>query len=253
METGVQNTFIPHDVSQPAEAGRRHENTLMDLVALVSIVLLVASVALAAGVFLYEQYLDTSSKSKVNQLKIAKAQFDPLLIQEFSRLDDRMRDADLVLGSHIAPSAFFHMLEANTLSTVSFRSLEFQASSDEGMAIKMQGIARSVNSIALQADFFSKVGIITSPIFSDIDRQADGVHFSFSALVNPAAIRYTQLITAAGNAAGNIAPIPAPAPAPSPAPSAPSPSSASPAPATPAAPAAVTPSGFFPSQPAKQP
>ncbi|MDP3965743.1 MAG: hypothetical protein Q8Q13_03015 [bacterium] len=245
METGVQNTFIPHDVSQPAEAGRRHENTLMDLVALVSIVLLVASVALAAGVFLYEQYLDTSSKSKVNQLKIAKAQFDPLLIQEFSRLDDRMRDADLVLGSHIAPSVFFHMLEANTLSTVSFRSLEFQASSDEGMAIKMQGIARSVNSIALQADFFSKVGIITSPIFSDIDRQSDGVHFSFSALVNPAAIRYAQLVTASGNAAGSIAPIPAaPAFAPSPASSTPS---ASPAPA------AVQPSGFFPSQPAKQP
>ena len=237
METGVQNTFIPHDVSHPAERGRQREGTLMDLVALVSIVLLVASVALAAGVFLYEQYLDTSNKSKINQLKIAKAQFDSTLIQEFSRLDDRMREADTVLGNHIAPSVFFHMLEANTLSTVSFRSLDFQASSDEGMAVKMQGIAQSVNSVALQADFFSKVGIITSPIFSNIDRQQDGVHFSFSALVNPAAIRYTQLVMAAENAAGNAAP----------APSAPTPSTPSESAAPSAAPAPST--GFFPSQP----
>lgn len=211
----------------------------MELVTLVSAVLLVASLALAAGVFLYGQYLDTSSKSKINQLKIAKAQFDSSLIQEFSRLDDRMREADMVLGSHIAPSVFFHMLEANTLSTVSFRALEFQASSDEGMVIKMEGVAKSVNSIALQADFFSRVGIITSPIFSNIDRQADGVHFSFSALVNPSAIRYTQLVTAAGNAAGNATPVPS-APAPS----------ASTTPST--APSAVPPSGFFPSQPVKQ-
>ncbi|MDO8522361.1 MAG: hypothetical protein Q7S08_03685 [bacterium] len=234
METGIQNTFIPHDVSQPAQRERAREGGIMDLVMLVSIVLLVASLALAAGVFLYQQYLDTSSKSKINQLNIAKAQFDPVLIQEFSRLDDRMRDADLILGNHIAPSVFFHMLEANTLTTVSFRSLDFQAGSDEGMSIKMGGIAKSVNSIALQADFFSKVGIITSPIFSNIDRQLDGVHFSFSALVNPSAIRYAQL-AAAGNG-GNAVPTlsvptaPSAAPTPTPAPE----------------------SGLFPSQPANQ-
>ena len=234
METGVQNTFIPHDVSHPAQAARRQSAGLMDLVMLVSIVLLVASVALAAGVFLYGQYLDTSNKSKVNQLKTAKAQFDPALIQEFSRLDDRMRNADTVLGSHIAPSVFFHMLNANTLSTVSFRFLDFQASSDQGLAVQMKGVARSVNSIALQADFFSKVGIITSPIFSNIDRQPDGVHFSFSATVDPSAILYAQLVAAAGQTGtGNAVPASsAPTPAPTPAPT--------------SAPAAAPASGFFP-------
>ena len=238
METGVQNTFIPHDVSQPAVSGHRRSVGLTDLVMLVAIVLLIASVALAAGVFLYGQYLDTSSKSKVNQLKTAKAQFDPALIQEFSRLDDRMRNADTVLGNHIAPSVFFHMLDANTLSTVSFRSLDFQASSDQGLAVKMEGVARSVNSIALQADFFSKVGIITSPIFSNVDRQPDGVHFSFSAMVVPSAIRYAQLVAAAGQTGtGNAVPASsAPAPAPAPAPLPASLPASAPAPA----------SGFFP-------
>ena len=225
METGIQNSFIPHDVSESALQAR--ERGLMDLVVLVSIVLLIASIALAAGVFLYEQYLDTSAKSKVNQLKIAKAQFDSALIQEFSRLDDRMQNADAILGSHIAPSVFFHMLEANTLTTVSFRSLDFQASSEEGMAVKMRGIAKSVNSIALQADFFSRVGIITSPIFSNIDRQLDGAHFVFSAIVNPSAIRYAQLAMASAAGSENVPP-------------------------TPTAPSAVPESGFIPSQPMDQ-
>ncbi|MEK7106661.1 MAG: hypothetical protein AAB899_00540 [Patescibacteria group bacterium] len=205
METGVKNSFIPHDVSQSVDAARARDGSLLDLLVLVSVVLLVASVVLAVGVFLYQQYLNQSSASKINQLKIAKAQFDPALIQEFSRLDDRMRDADAILNSHIAPSVFFHMLEANTLSTVSFRSLDFQAGSEEGMTIKMDGIAESVNSIALQADLFSKVGIITSPIFSDINRQLDGVRFSFSGIVNAPAIRYAQAV-AGKDAAPILAP-----------------------------------------------
>ncbi|MDO8552403.1 MAG: hypothetical protein Q7S01_02600 [bacterium] len=205
METGIKNSFIPHDVSQPASAERVREGSLLDLVVLVSVVLLVASLVLAAGVFLYQQYLDQSSASKINQLKIAKAQFDPALIEEFSRLDDRMRDADTILGSHIAPSVFFHMLEANTLKTVSFRSLDFETGNEDGMTIKMDGIAESVNSIALQADYFSKVGIITSPIFSNINRQLDGVRFSFSGIVNAPSIRYSQ-VAAGNNAAPTLAP-----------------------------------------------
>ena len=61
----------------------------------------------------------------------------------------------------------------------------------------MAGVAQSVNSIALQAQIFSKNGIITSPIFSGIERQIDGVHFDFNALVNPAAINYVQELNAA--------------------------------------------------------
>jgi hypothetical protein len=208
METGIQNSFIPRDASQPTERKRDMDVSLFGLVTLVSIVLLIASSALAAGVFLYQQYLEKSNTSKINQLKIAKQQFDPSLVEVFSRLDDRMRDADTILSSHIAPSVFFHMLEANTLSTVSFRSLDFQAGNEESMSVKMEGVAESVNSIALQADFFSKVGIIKSPIFSNIDRQIDGVHFSFSASVNPSAIGYVQAVTGAGDGTESAAPVP---------------------------------------------
>jgi hypothetical protein len=155
-------------------------------------VLLVASAALGGAVFLYSQYLDTSADSKVEQLRRAQEAFEPSLIQELTRLDDRMRAAEQVLNAHIAPTAFFETLEASTLTTIAFQSLEMQASDANKITVKMSGVAKSVNSIALQADLFSKNGVITSPIFSSINRQADGVHFNLSALINPAAISYAQ-------------------------------------------------------------
>ena len=186
-------SFIPHDATQHG-VPRVAASGLLDLVTLVSIVLFVASGALAVGVFLYAQYLQASSTSKLDQLERATAAFEPALIQELARLDDRMRAGGDLLGQHSAPSAFFRMLEQATISSISFRSLSFDAVEPQRISIRMDGVADSVNSIALQADVFSKVGMIGSPIFSNIDRRADGVHFSLVALVNPTTLNYSAIV-----------------------------------------------------------
>ena len=197
-DSATPGTFIPHDTVAPARP--RAKSGLNDLLLLCGIVLFVASGALAVAVFLYNQFLQTESTSKVAQLQRAEAAFEPSLIQQITRLDDRMRAGDAILGAHIAPTAFFAALDQATLQTVSFQSLDFEASDAQNITVKMQGVAQSVNSIALQADLFSKNGVITSPIFSNIARQADGVHFNLTAAVNPAAISYTSLASGASAA-----------------------------------------------------
>jgi hypothetical protein len=202
MESGIQSSFIPKDASAPTPVPRRAESGgLAEVLFLISIVLLVASAALAGAVFLYSQYVQSSSASKVTQLQRAKTAFDPALIQELTRLDDRMRAADTVLTGHIAPTAFFDALQQTTLTTIAFQSLSFLATDAQHMTIKLTGIAQGVNSIALEGDLFSKSGVIANPIFSDISRQADGVHFTLAATVNPAAINYVQLLSGASQAA----------------------------------------------------
>lgn len=191
--TTPSQSFIPQDTEHVTVASRRGSGVGMkELFALISLVLFVASVALAAGVFLYGEYLSSSARSKVDQLERAKQAFEPNLIHELSRLDDRMRAASEVLGRHLALSTFFKMLEQTTITTLGYASLDFE-SDGQHMTIKMDGVAASVNSIALQADLFSKGGMIASPIFSNIDRKSDGVHFSLSALLNPVAVSYAQL------------------------------------------------------------
>ncbi|MDO8575953.1 MAG: hypothetical protein Q7R90_01420 [bacterium] len=189
VDTGIPATFIPHDTSV-ARPPLRSGGGLNDLLLLVAIVIFVASAALAIGVFLYGQYLVTENNSKVAQLKRAEAGFQPALIQQLTRLDDRMHAADRVLSAHIAPSLFFKALEEATLQTISFQTLDFQVVENQNLTVKMAGVAESVNSIALQADLFSKNGVVTNPIFSNIARQPDGVHFNLAAVVNPTAINF---------------------------------------------------------------
>ena len=172
-----------------------HAPAFADLLILISIVLCVASVILAIGVFLYVQFLQSQSSSKQAQLERAKQAFEPALIQQLTRLDDRMKAGDKILASHMAPTVFFHVLEQLTLQTVSFSTLDFEANDPQQMTLKMAGLAESVNSVALQADYLSKSGVITSPIFSNIGRQVNGVHFDLSALINPLSVRYSQLLT----------------------------------------------------------
>lgn len=205
VDTGIPASFIPHDTSVARPSGRR-SGGLGDLLLLSAIVIFVASAALAVGVFLYGQYLVTENNTKLVQLERAKAGFQPALIQQLTRLDDRMHAADRILAGHIAPSLFFRALEEATLQTVSFQTLDFQASENQTLAVKMAGIAESVNSIALQADLFSKNGVVTSPIFSNITRQPDGVHFNLSAVINPSAINFAGSGGSTGGALQGVAP-----------------------------------------------
>ena len=193
------SSFIPHDTAQMAvpTGGPGRSAGLADVAFMLALVLCAASLSVAGGIFLYGQYLATLGASKLEQLDRAKAALDPSLIEQLSRLEDRMRSADTLLGRHLAPGIFFDMLGQTTLATVSFTALDMDASDARHVALKMTGVAQGVNSIALQAEVFGKNGVIASPIFSGISRQQDGVHFSVAASVNPSAIAWGRVVSGA--------------------------------------------------------
>lgn len=203
MESNIKSSFIPRDTGTvPLHARARYgRSNALDIFVLLAIILLVASLALGIAVFVYTKYLESDVASKAEQLKRAQESFDPTLIAELGRLDDRMREGDELLEKHVAPSALFHTLEGLTLDTVSFRTMQFDGTKESGPSLQLTGIARSVNSIALQADLFGKHGMIQSPIFSNINRDKDGVRFDVTALVNPGTLKYATLIREAAERA----------------------------------------------------
>ncbi len=206
MEPGAAPSFIPQDATTVRSSRRLEGGGLNDLFLLISIVLFIASLALGGAAFLYGQYLQSQSNSKYQQIQKAKADFNSGTIQQISRVANRIHATETILNAHIAPSAFFSALNQTTLMTVSFKTLDFETVDPTHLTIKMEGVAQSVNSIALQAELFSKNGVITNPIFSGIDRQADGVHFALVASVNPAAINYVQLVQ--GTQGAGVNPLP---------------------------------------------
>lgn len=208
MEVGVPNSFIPHDATTPTAVHNYDDGGgLSDLLLLLAIVLVVSSLALAAGCYLYLQYLNNQSATMKAEIKTAQAAFDPTLVKQLTRLDARLNTANSLLNQHIAPSAFFTVLNQTTLSTVSFQTLTLGAADPNGVTLQMSGVARDINSVALQADIFGKSGVITNAIFSGIGQQADGVHFVVTGKVTPAAINYAASLS--GQAASGVNQLPA--------------------------------------------
>ncbi|MEK7627942.1 MAG: hypothetical protein AAB421_00795 [Patescibacteria group bacterium] len=207
MESQIKSSFIPRDTAQYGGGGfARHKSGASDLFLLFSIVTLVASVALGVGVFLYEKLLSSTLTGKKQTLVRAQESFEPTLIAEMNRLDDRMSTGEDLLEKHLAPSVLFHTFEELTLDTVSLRTLAYEMTEGGEINLKLSGLARSVNSIALQADLFGKHGAIISPIFSNINRTDDGVKFDMVSTANPGSMRYAGLIRQAIEQAPELPP-----------------------------------------------
>ncbi len=176
-------------------APKAPSGSAVDILMLVAVVILAVSLALSAAVFLYDSFLNANVQRKGEQLQRAQQAFEPALVEELVRLDLRLQAANDVLSRHLAPSEMFNLLEELTLQSVSYSSLDYSINEDETIAIRMKGKADSVNAVALQASVFGQNNAIVSPIFSDIDLVSDGVAFSVSATVNPAALRYTTVFS----------------------------------------------------------
>jgi hypothetical protein len=210
MDSGIKASFIPDKMPSHQQGGgsRISGGGAGDVFVLIATVALAASLALAAGVFLYDKFLESSVAKKGEQLERARAAFEPALIEELLRLDTRLSAADDVLNLHLAPSELFNLLEELTLQSVAFETFNYQMTEDGQITIQLKGKARSVNGVALQASVFGQHNAIVNPIFSDLDIVEDGVTFSVAASINPSALRYTSVAGQYVDSSFNALPLP---------------------------------------------
>ena len=75
-----------------------------------------------------------------------------------------------------------------------FNGVSYNATDPKHVTVSMTGLAQSVNSVAFQSEVLANGNVIRNPIFSGISRQADGVHFSVVADIDPVSIGYSQIV-----------------------------------------------------------
>ncbi|HEV8677664.1 MAG TPA: PilN domain-containing protein, partial [Candidatus Paceibacterota bacterium] len=163
----------------------------------VSVLIFIASVVAAGAVFAYEQLLNQSIASKSASLSLNEKAYDPGVIQELSRVDTRITQAQGLLQKHVAPSAIFAFLSQQTLEKVQFTAFDYTLGADGSAKITLGGVADSFSTVALQSDQFGASKILKDVVFSNVAVGADGnVGFSVSATVDPSLIVYSNAITA---------------------------------------------------------
>ncbi|MDO8492240.1 MAG: hypothetical protein Q7S34_01185, partial [bacterium] len=189
-----------------------YENHGVSIVTILVVIIFFGVVALSAGSYLYRGLLIKKLADKKEVLEKAKEGFDLETIKKLKRLDIRIESAKSLLEQHIATSAFFDILESATLKTVRFKDLSLSIKAQNSASIggatisdnplqtgsagtsidfKMNGIAKSYNSVALQSDLFNKTKGFKEPIFSSLNLNELGeISFIVSALLDPQVLLY---------------------------------------------------------------
>ncbi|NTV22443.1 MAG: hypothetical protein HGB03_02635 [Candidatus Yonathbacteria bacterium] len=188
MVTASQTSFIP---KQSFDQVKKKRNTGTWLLVSLSGFVLALSLVAAAGVFFYERMLTTDVADMRDRLERMRSAFEPTLVQELKRLDERLSTLNAVLGGHVAFSEFFSVLEQNTLQTVRFRQFTYQMNTENGAEVTLSGEATSYSSVALQSDVFGKNRYFHDPIFSDMTLDNKGnVTFNVTFILDDELIKY---------------------------------------------------------------
>lgn len=198
METKFQTSFIPKAPVTDSSVGKR--SPAFGFIFLISLVLFLASIGAAGIAYFYGQILDQKIKSGNDQLNQSQNIFDPKLVQDYSRLNDRINSAYEILKKHVAVSPFFDVLSDVTLQTVEFRNFTYANAGGEKITINMNGKGPHYQSVILQAQALTDPkakypNAFKSPIFGDVTADAlENVSFSLSTAIDPLIMSYYKLV-----------------------------------------------------------
>jgi hypothetical protein len=99
--------------------------------------------SLAGAVFIYKQYLQTANNSKKEQLQRAKDAFDPTLIQQLTRLDDRMHAGLHDLGAALVSDGISRCARASDLDHGRINAMTFEDGDLQHINVKLAVLRRA--------------------------------------------------------------------------------------------------------------
>lgn len=198
METKFQTSFIPKAPVTDSSAGRRSGGA--GFLFLIAFIIFMASLCAAVGVFFYNQILDQKIKTGNEELSQNQNIFNPNVVQEYSRLNDRINASYEILKKHVAVSNLFSIISAVTLKNVRFSNFTYSNAGSDKISLNMNGQTRSYELVALQARALTDPTMkyrnaFKSPILGDLNVDSLGnVSFNLSSAVDPSVVSYYRLV-----------------------------------------------------------
>lgn len=193
MDTRLRTSFIPKKTLVLKNESSGGTRVSINLFLSFGMIVFFLMIAIAAGLYLYKAVIQKKIAEEGAALEKAKKAFEPSLIADVKRLDNRILVAKTVLEKHTVVLPVFDMLEALTLKTVRFTSFNYTSAKGSVPTISLGGEARSYASVALLSDSFSEDERIKSPVFSGLDlNESGGVKFSFQASLDPGMVSFKK-------------------------------------------------------------
>lgn len=194
MDSPVPSSFIPkkaftpNPLPTPSVGGN-------GIIYAVCLFLFVVSLLAAGGVFAYQAYLTQTIADNGAILTKDQTALDFPAIEDLVRLDSRITQAKTLLARHVAPSSIFAFLSQETLQNVQFTTFKYDIQPDGSATIKLDGVADSFSTVALQSDQLSNSTLLKDILFTNLNTNPNGqVTFTVQATVVPALFLYSSTL-----------------------------------------------------------
>ncbi len=193
MNTQPQTSFVP----RKNLVQNRPLPISMGLVTLIGFVVLGTALVVFASVFGYRWFLiqsinrpcDASGDQGcglVESLERERRDLDIDKVTRLANLDAKMKAAQGIVNGHISLIPLLALLEENTLHTIRFTGLEFSQSG----SIKLKGIAKQYEDIAVQMRVLRDTGKVIAASFSNFSVKDSDIAFDLELAINQELLKY---------------------------------------------------------------
>lgn len=196
-----RSSFIPKEASGAIPTRVRRKRTI-HIFSLLTTLLLVASVAAAVGVYLYQDFLENrleAAKTALNEISQAENESK---MEEIRIYDEKLQLVHTLLDNHLAPSLLFEEIENSTKETVQFQSLEYTYDPGFEALLMLGGNTEEFTSLALQKMQFLEDTMFSEFLINEIsnsngdsadeeEADIDGVTFKVNGLFRKDLIEYS--------------------------------------------------------------
>ena len=186
ITTPATTSFIPKTrIAEPA-----YRRKSFGIGFLISLFLLLASLGLLGGTFLYKKSLQKSVNEDIASLELVKKSLEPSLIDQLSRLNFSINTAKILIGQHNAASEIFKVISNSTLSNVRFLNFDFKTTGGNPV-VDMKGEADNYTNVAIQAKLFGQSESVSQVSVSNFNLKEGGrVEFNIKIVFKPSVLNY---------------------------------------------------------------
>lgn len=191
MENSFQTSFIPKKLITSNIQDKEPKNFF----SLITTFLLIISILISAGLYVYKLYLTKQEETLSASLSITRNSFEQDTIDELELFDKRTQSAKTILNNHIVLSPMFVLLGEITIPSIQYTSFTQETTSDQVFEVTIKGVAQDYRSIALQADVFNsaKGSSFKNVLFSDLSKDKDNnIDFNLKFDVDPNLLSYKK-------------------------------------------------------------
>ena len=174
MANVPRSSFIPKQVTQSATPKKVRHTRVFSIVGFVAGFLLILSLALSAGVFIYKGIVARELSAQQQALASERGKFNEADMAEVRSFNERILLARSLLDGHIAPSKVFAALENSTKQSVRYTDFSFTRRPSGDVSLELSGVTDAFAKVALQSLENSEDFILKDMAVAEVSIESQG-------------------------------------------------------------------------------